>query len=94
MTAPGLLANDTDPAGNPLTAVGFTQPLHDTLTADADGSLVDAPAAGYVGPDSDTYRASDGKALSAAATVSLTVAPFNLPPWPSPTPTPWPWARP
>ena len=69
----GVLANDTDPNGLPLAATVATAPLHGTLTLNGDGSLVYTPTAGYVGPDSFTYTASDGTTRSAPATVNLSV---------------------
>jgi VCBS repeat-containing protein len=75
--APGVLANDSDPDNNPLTAVTVTGPSHGTLTLNANGSFVYTPTANYNGPDSFTYRASDGTLTSNLATVSLTVTPVN-----------------
>ncbi|WP_287034789.1 beta strand repeat-containing protein, partial [Methylobacterium sp. CG09_land_8_20_14_0_10_71_15] len=71
--ATGLLANDTDVDGDTLSAVLVTGPAHGILTVNADGSFVYTPAAGYVGADSFTYRASDGLASSNAVTVDITV---------------------
>ena len=80
VTAPGVLANDTDVDGNPLTAVLVAGPSHGTLTLNANGSFTYVPAANYNGPDSFTYRANDGTANSNTATVSITVNPVNDPP--------------
>lgn len=77
IAAPGLLTNDSDPDGTSLTAVIVTQPTHGTLTLNANGSFTYTPAANYNGPDSFTYRASDGTATSSPATVSLTVTAVN-----------------
>ncbi|MEW5928318.1 MAG: Ig-like domain-containing protein [Gemmatimonadota bacterium] len=74
VAAPGVLANDTDPEGNPLTAVLVTGPAHGTLTLNADGSFTYTPAANYNGPDQFTYKANDGTADSNVATVSITVS--------------------
>ena len=71
--APGVLANDTDANGDSLTAVLETGPAHGSLTLDPDGSYQYVPVAGYVGPDSFTYRADDGALTSAPATVSLSI---------------------
>ncbi len=77
VSAPGLLGNDTDVDGNTLTAVLVTGPAHGTVTVSANGSFNYRPATNYNGADSFTYRASDGALNSAAATVSLTIAPEN-----------------
>jgi VCBS repeat-containing protein len=73
VTAPGVLANDTDPAGNPLSASLVSSPAHGSLALDADGSLVYTPAAGYTGTDRFTYAATDGSATSGPVAVTLTV---------------------
>jgi VCBS repeat-containing protein len=75
--APGVLANDTDD-GNSLSAALVTGPSHGTLDLEDDGSFTYTPAANYDGPDSFTYRASDGTVESSPATVTITVtAPPN-----------------
>jgi ELWxxDGT repeat protein/VCBS repeat-containing protein len=75
VTAPGLLANDTDPDGNlnTLTAVKVTDPAHGTVTVNGDGSFTYTPAANYNGPDSFTYKANDGSLDSTPVTVNITV---------------------
>ena len=75
MAAPGVLGNDTDADGNPLTAVLNANVTHGTLTLNADGSFSYTPNATYLGSDSFTYHANDGAANSNIVTVSLTVAP-------------------
>ena len=72
--AAGLLANDTDPNGLPLTAVLGAGPAHGVVTLNADGSFNYTPTLGYAGKDSFTYTAKDSLASSAATTVSLAVA--------------------
>jgi VCBS repeat-containing protein len=72
--APGVLANDSDPDGDPLTAMLESGPAHGVLTLNVDGGFTYTPAAGFAGTDSFTYRAADGAgAVSAAATVTITV---------------------
>ena len=75
--APGVLGNDTDPDGNPLTAVLVTGPSHGSLTVNTNGSFTYTPAANFAGSDSFTYRASDGTATSTVAMVTLTVTAVN-----------------
>jgi hypothetical protein len=76
--AAGVLANDTDPDGDPLTAVFASGPVHGSLTLNPDGSFTYLPATNFFGSDSFTYQASDGLALSNVATVNLSVAPVPV----------------
>jgi large repetitive protein len=71
--APGVLGNDTDSDGDPLTAVQATGPAHGALTLNADGSFTYTPVAGFHGSDSFTYHANDGASDSNDATVAITV---------------------
>ena len=64
VAAPGVLANDTDVDGDPLTAVLVTGPSHGTLTLNANGSFTYTPDANFNGTDSFTYRANDGTPTS------------------------------
>jgi VCBS repeat-containing protein len=75
--ASGLLANDTDQDGNPLTAVLVSQPAHGTVVLSANGVFVYTPAANFNGSDSFTYQANDGSTNGNVATVSLTVDAAN-----------------
>jgi VCBS repeat-containing protein len=86
--APGVLANDTDPEGDDLTAVLVQGTANGTLTLNADGSFSYEPNAGFSGADSFTYQASDGVELSNVATVSITVSAVIVPTAPSFTSTP------
>jgi PKD repeat protein len=72
--ARGELENDTDADGDSLSAELMTIPQHGLVDLQADGSFTYTPADGFVGSDSFTYRASDGAATSATATVSLHVS--------------------
>jgi hypothetical protein len=74
MTAPGVLANDTDPDGDSLQALLASGPGHGILSLSSNGGFVYAPTAGYTGPDSFTYRANDGLTNSSLATVTLSIA--------------------
>jgi VCBS repeat-containing protein len=77
VSAPGVLANDTDADGNPLTAAVGAAPAHGTLTLNANGSFAYTPDANFNGPDTFTYRASDGTAQSNTATVTINVSAGN-----------------
>jgi VCBS repeat-containing protein len=77
VAAPGVLANDSDPDNNPLSAALVSGPTHGTLTLNPDGSFTYTPAADYTGSDSFTYRASDGSLASDPVTVTLTVTAVN-----------------
>lgn len=80
VAAPGVLANDTDAEGNPLTAVLVSTTTNGTLLLNANGSFTYTPNANFNGSDSFTYRANDGIALSNIATVTITVNAVNDPP--------------
>ena len=77
LAAPGVLANDSDPDGDPLAASLVSGPSHGALSLSSDGSLSYTPALGFNGVDSFVYQASDG-ALPSPATVQISVR--NLPP--------------
>lgn len=81
LVASSVLLNDTDPDGDPLTAVlvaGPARAAHFALAPDGTFSYV--PAADWNGTDTFTYRASDGWLDGNAATVAITVQPVNDPP--------------
>jgi hypothetical protein len=69
----GVLGNDSDADGDPLTAILVSGVQHGALVFHADGSFTYTPAAGFVGTDTFTYKANDGVADSNVATVTLTV---------------------
>jgi VCBS repeat-containing protein len=77
VSAPGVLANDTDVENSLLTVSEFHQPAHGTVTVNADGSFTYTPAPDYFGPDSFTYKVSDGLAMSTFAAVTLNVTSVN-----------------
>ena len=74
VTAPGVLANDTNADGGTLRAALVTGAANGYVTLHPDGSFTYTPTAGFTGTDSFTYSATDGLATSAPATVTLTVA--------------------
>ena len=73
----GILANDTDPDGNPLQALLVTDVTHGTLALNADGLFIYIPDLDFAGTDSFTYQAGDGSIDSNIATVTFTVTPVN-----------------
>ena len=77
--APSVLANDSDADGDAISAVLFTVPSHGVVTLNPDGSFLYVPDANFNGTDSFTYKANDGQAESAPATVTITVNPVNDP---------------
>lgn len=77
VTGRGLLGNDTDPDGNPVTAVLVAGPANGMLSLSTSGSFTYTPAANFNGADSFTYRANDGTDSSNVATVTIAVAPVN-----------------
>ncbi|MEI7745691.1 MAG: Ig-like domain-containing protein, partial [Chloroflexota bacterium] len=66
-----LAGSDAD--GNPLTFGLADPPAHGDLLATPDGSFHYLPDAGFAGIDTFTYRADDGWATSAPATVTVQV---------------------
>jgi VCBS repeat-containing protein len=75
VAAGGVLANDSDADGNPLTAVLQTPPAHGALTLTANGGFTYLPSSNHFGLDSFIYRASDGQASSSPATVTISITP-------------------
>lgn len=73
----GVLVNDTDPDGDPLTASLVSGPSNGTLTFNEDGTFEYRPDQNYFGADSFTYVASDGTDESAPATVTINMTPVN-----------------
>jgi subtilisin-like proprotein convertase family protein len=75
VAAPGVLGDDADAEDDALTAALVDDVDHGDLQLAADGSFTYAPDAGFSGTDTFTYVAGDGRAASAPATVTVTVAP-------------------
>jgi hypothetical protein len=68
-----VLANDSDPDGDPISVAAWTQPAHGTVTKNPNGTLRYTPATGYLGQDGFQYQITDGKETSPMVSVSLTV---------------------
>jgi VCBS repeat-containing protein len=77
---PGVLANDFDADGEPLTAVLISEPTSGTLTFNADGAFAYVPSANFNGADGFTYHANDGTLSSAETSVTIQVTAVNDPP--------------
>lgn len=71
VNSPGLLANDHDPNGDPLTLLLDNAPSKGNLNLNSDGSFLYTPSAGFIGQDSFTYHLSDGNLLSSPTTVTI-----------------------
>lgn len=70
----GVLANDMDPDGDPLTAVLVADPASGAVVnLFDDGSFEYEPPALFQGIDTFTYQAFDGSSRSNVATVEITV---------------------
>jgi Bacterial Ig domain/Carboxypeptidase regulatory-like domain len=73
VSAPGVLANDTDPEGNPLRVSSFTPPTFGSLTIQADGSFMYIPGVNFIGTDSFSYVVADTFGTGGAASVDIIV---------------------
>jgi hypothetical protein len=69
-----VIANDTDPDGDPLTISGVVQPTHGTVTFTiGTAGLTYQPAAGFFGIDAFSYTITDGNGGAATATATVFV---------------------
>jgi hypothetical protein len=71
-TPVGITLSASDPNGDTLNYSVVSPPSHGTLSGTAP-NVTYTPAAGYVGPDSFTFKANDGSLDSNIATVSIDV---------------------
>lgn len=71
--APGVLRNDSDPDGDPLTARAVSSPVVGTLVFQASGGFTYAPPAGFTGQVNFIYEISDPRGLRAQAAVTINV---------------------
>jgi len=72
--ASALLANDTDPNGDPLSITSVSSPTNGTATYNATTQNVTfTPTTGYTGAAGFTYAITDGRGGAASANAALTV---------------------
>lgn len=67
-----VLANDSDPDGDPISIVAVTQPANGTVT-NTSSTVTYTPKAGFHGIDAFTYTITDGRGGSATGTVRITI---------------------
>ena len=72
--APGVLGNDSDVDGDPLSAAVQSGPSHGSLTLNSNGSFDYTPDPLYFGQDLFTYQVT-ANGRSASATVTIVVSP-------------------
>ena len=72
-SAGGVLRNDSDGNGDPLSARLISGPAHGTLRFNANGSFSYRPAPGFIGNDGFSYVANDDLLDSAHAQVTIKV---------------------
>jgi len=72
-TAVDVLANDSDPDGDPLTVANHTRPANGTLADLGGDGFRYTPNPGFVGTDGFSYTIGDGTGRSDTATVSVDV---------------------
>ncbi len=73
----GIMSNDDEFDGQPLTLTKLTDPVNGVLVLQADGSLTYEPNDNFFGTDSFTYKVSDGTTDSLNGTVTFNVLPVN-----------------
>lgn len=83
-TVLNVLANDTDPDGDPLSVTAVTTPQHGTAVLNSNGTVTYTPTTGYTGTDAFSYTVSDGRGGTASAAVTLTIGtPASTTNWPA-----------
>ena len=76
VSAPGVLANDTDPENDALSAETTSLPMHGTLIFQSNGGFTYNPDNTFYGTDSFSYQVTDGSEVDTAV-VQLTVAAYG-----------------
>ena len=70
-----VLANDSDPDGDPLTVVSFTQPSKGTVTRGPNNTLIYLSVKDFIGNDAFQYTISDGRGGTAGSIVFVAADP-------------------
>ena len=79
VAAPGVLGNDDNPGGGPLSAVLVAPPIDGTLTLASNGAFTYTPAVDYATQDSFSYHADNGLVSNVATVVIAIVDPDGPP---------------
>jgi len=87
VSAPGVLANDSDPDGDPITIHSVAAPAggaigSEALQVDAAGSFTYTPPAGYTGTRTWQYRTHDGVEVTGLLDITFTISAPPPPPAP------------
>jgi len=72
-----VLANDSDPDGDPLMVMAVSVPVNGTAVNNGDGTVTYTPNNNFTGTDLFTYTVQDGQGGSSTATVTVEVTPVN-----------------
>ena len=72
-----VLANDSDPDGDPLSVASFTQGAKGAVSPNGDGTLRYTPNPNVNGSDSFGYTVGDGRGGTDSAVVTVNVTPVN-----------------
>ena len=76
-----VLANDSDPDGDPITVADTSLAQHGTVAVNGDQTLTYTPESNFDGSDSFTYTIQDASSFQkTTATVTITVTAVNDPP--------------
>ncbi|MCF7673907.1 MAG: family 20 glycosylhydrolase, partial [Akkermansiaceae bacterium] len=75
IAGPGVLANDINPSGSPLTASVTTDVSHGTLALSSNGGFSYTPGPGFTGTDTFSYTVTDPVSSDREAIVTLTGVP-------------------
>jgi len=77
-----VLANDSDPEGDPLKVSSFTYTGTGTVAINANNTLTYTPGKNFIGQESFSYSATDGQigGTPVTTTVMVTVGPATTPP--------------